>query len=143
LTEFGALRKNNFESVLKFTHRFNKLYHKIPAEVNPSQPVEKVTFAGDFEPDFAILLREIRSATLEGMQYNAIEIESNMTTSGNLKSKFEIRTKEPKCFREQVGPSGSGRSTEEKKDDMANKIKYLSNKISRMELDQDKPDPFD
>jgi hypothetical protein len=41
-----------------------------------------------------------------------------------------------------VGPFGSGRSSKEKIDDMAKIIKELSNKISRMELDQAKPDPF-
>jgi hypothetical protein len=58
LTEFGALRKKNSESVLEFTQRFNKLYNKIPAEVKPSQPAAKVTFVGAFDPDFALLLRE-------------------------------------------------------------------------------------
>jgi hypothetical protein len=42
LTEFGALRKKNSESVLEFTQRFNKLYNKIPVEVKPSQPAAKV-----------------------------------------------------------------------------------------------------
>jgi hypothetical protein len=41
LTEFGALRKKNSETVLEFTQRFNKLYNKIPAEVKPSQPAAK------------------------------------------------------------------------------------------------------
>jgi hypothetical protein len=72
LTKFGALRKRNFESFLEFTHRFNKIYRKIPAEVKPSQPLAKVTFAGAFEPDFSVLLRERRYATLEGMQDDAI-----------------------------------------------------------------------
>jgi hypothetical protein len=44
LTKFRALRKKNFESVLEFTQRFNKLYNKIPIEVKPSQPIAKVTF---------------------------------------------------------------------------------------------------
>jgi hypothetical protein len=70
--EFGALRKNNYDLVLEFTQRFNKLYHKISAEVKPSQPATKVTFVGDFEPDFALLLRERRSSTLTGMQYDPI-----------------------------------------------------------------------
>jgi hypothetical protein len=60
LIEFRALRKNNYESVLEFTQIFNNLYHKIPAEVKPSQPASMVTFAGDFEPDFSLLLRERR-----------------------------------------------------------------------------------
>jgi hypothetical protein len=65
-----------------------------------------------------------------------------MKASRKLKSKVETGTKEPRRFREQVGPSRSGKSAEEKMDEMANIIKDLSNKIYRMELDQDKPDPF-
>jgi hypothetical protein len=101
-----------------------------------------VTFAGAFEPDFDLLLREGRSTTLTGMQYDAIEIESNMTESSKLKSKVETGTKEPRCFREQAGSSVFGKSTEEKMDDMAKIIKDLSNKISTMERDQANPDPF-
>jgi hypothetical protein len=74
LIEFEALRKKNYESVLEFTQRFNKLYNKIPAEVKPCQPTAKVTFARAFEPDFALLLRERRYMTLSGMQDDAIEI---------------------------------------------------------------------
>jgi hypothetical protein len=142
LTEFGALRKNNSESVLEFTQRFNKLYHKIPTEFKPSQPTTKVTFVGAFEPNFTLLLRERRPATLIGMQYDAIEIESNMMESSKLKSKVDTGAKESKRFREQAGPFGSGKFVGEKMDDMAKIIKDLSNKISRMELDQSKLDPF-
>jgi hypothetical protein len=92
--------------------------------------------------DFALLLRERISSTLIGMQDDAIEIESNMMASGKLKSKVETGTKEPRRFREQAGSSGSGKFAKEKMDDMAKIIKDLSNKISRMELDQAKPDPF-
>jgi hypothetical protein len=48
------------------------------------------------------------------MQDDAIEIKSNMMASGKLKAKFETGTKEPKRFREQVGPSRSGKSAEAK-----------------------------
>jgi len=50
--------------------------------------------------------------------------------------------KETRHLREQEGPSGSGRSSEDKMDDMARIIKELSNKISKMELDQSKNDQF-
>jgi len=56
LTEVRSLRKTNFESILEFTQRLNKLYKKIPTKVKPSQLAAKVTFAGDFEPGFALLL---------------------------------------------------------------------------------------
>jgi hypothetical protein len=135
LTEFGALRKKNSESVLEFTQRFNKIYHTIPTEVKPSQLTTKVTLPGAFEPEFALLLRERRSPTLTGMQEDVIEIESNMMESCKIKSKVDIGTKEHRSFREQVGSSGCGKYAKEKIDDMAKIIKYFSNKISRMELD--------
>jgi hypothetical protein len=89
LTEFGSLRKNNSETVMDFIQRFNKLYNKILAKVKLSQPIAKVTFAGAFEPDFALLLQEIRGATLNQMQDDVVEIESNMMASGKLKAKVE------------------------------------------------------
>jgi hypothetical protein len=46
-----------------------------------------------------------------------------MMASGKLKSRVETGAKEPKRFREQAGPSGSGRSSEYKMDDMARIIK--------------------
>jgi hypothetical protein len=142
LTEFGALKKKNSESVLEFTQRFNKLYNKIPAEVKPSQPATKVTFASAFDPDFALLLRERRSLDLSKMQDDAVEIESNMMASGKLKAKTENVNKENKKFKEQGGPSGSGKSSGDKLEEMARVIRELSNKISKMELEKMKRDNF-
>jgi hypothetical protein len=136
LTEFGALRKKSSESVLEFTQRFNKLYNKIPVEVKPSQPAAKVTFAGAFDPDFSLLLRERRSVDLTKMQDDALEIESNMMASGKLKAKVETGNKENKKFKEQGGSSGPGKSSGDKIDEMARIIRELSNKISKMELDK-------
>jgi hypothetical protein len=76
------------------------------------------------------------------MQDDAIEIESNMMASRKLKTKVEMGTREPRHFKEHAGPSGSGKSTEEKMDEMEKIIKDLSNKISRMEMEQAKPDPY-
>jgi hypothetical protein len=142
LTEFGSLRKKNSETVMEFLQRFNNLYNKIPAEVKLSQPATKVTFARAFEPNFALLLLERRGATLNRMQDDAVEIESNMMASDRLKAKVETRNQETRSLREQEGSSGSNRYTDEKVDDMARVIKELSNKISRMELEQAKADSF-
>jgi hypothetical protein len=142
LIEFVSLKKKTSKTVMEFIQRFNKLYNNISFKVKTSQPTTKVTFEGAFESDFALLLRERRGATLTQMQDDAIEIKSNMMASGKLKTKVEMGNRENKCFREQVGPSGSNRSTYNKMDDMARIIKELSNKISRMELDQSKDDPF-
>ena len=140
LTEFGSLKKKNSETVMEFILRFNKLYNKIPTTVKPSEPSAKVTFAGAFEPDFALLLRERRGATLNRMQDDAVEIESNMMASGKLKAKVKTVNRENRHYREPAGPSGSNRYTDDRVDDMARVIKELSNKISRMELDQVKVD---
>jgi len=126
---------------MEFIQIFNKLYNKIPVEVKPSQVAAKVTFTRDFEPNFALLLRERRGVNLTRMQDDAVEIESNVMALGKLKMKIETRNRETKRFREQEGPSGSGRSSDDKMDDMARIIKELSNKISR-ELDQSKADQF-
>jgi len=64
------------------------------------------------------------------MQYDVVEIESNMMASRKLKTKIETGNKETRRFRKQVGPFGSGRTSEEKMDDMEKIIKELSNKIS-------------
>jgi hypothetical protein len=142
LTEFRALKKKNSESVLEFTQRFNKLYNKIPAEVKPSQPVAKVTYASAFDPDFSLLLRERRSLDLSKMQDDAVEIESNMMASGKIKAKTDTGNKENKKFKEQGGPSGSGKSSRDRIDEMARVIQQLSNKISKMELEKPRRDNF-
>jgi hypothetical protein len=142
LTEFGALRKKNSESVLEFTQRFNKLYNKIPVEVKPSQPAAKVTFVGAFDHDFTLLLRERRSVDLTKMQDDALEIESNMMASGKLKAKIETGNKENRKFKEQGGSLGSGKSSGDKINEMARVIRELSNKISKMELEKLKRDNF-
>jgi hypothetical protein len=76
------------------------------------------------------------------MQDDALEIESNMVASGKLKSKTETGNNETKRYKEQGGSFGSGRSSGDKMDDMARIIKELSNKISKMELDQTKNHHF-
>jgi hypothetical protein len=88
LTEFGSLKKKQNESALDLIQIFNKIYKKILVDVNPSQPATKFTFVGSFDPDFSLLLRERRSITLTGMEYDVVEIESNMIALG--KSRVRI-----------------------------------------------------
>jgi hypothetical protein len=102
LIDFGALRKKNYETIIEFIQRFNKLYNKIPTEVKPSQPAAKVTFVRAFNPDFVLLLRERRSIDLTKMQNDVVEIESNMIASGKLKVKFETGNKEIRRYKEQA-----------------------------------------
>jgi hypothetical protein len=62
--------------------------------------------------------------------------------SEKLKTKVEMGTREPRQFKEHAGPSRSRKSVEEKMDEMEKIIKYLSNKIFRMEMETSKSDPY-
>jgi len=57
LTDFGSLKKKANESVFEFNRIFNNLYNKIPIDIKTSKPTTKVTYVGEFEAYFTILLR--------------------------------------------------------------------------------------
>jgi hypothetical protein len=48
ITEFGALKKKQGESVSNFTKIFNKMYSKIPDEIKPIETYAKITFFQGF-----------------------------------------------------------------------------------------------
>ena len=74
MTEFGSLRKMEGESVSDFSKIFNKMYNKIPAEINPSEASTQISYASAFDPDFYLLLRERRATSLAQMKDAAIEV---------------------------------------------------------------------
>ena len=65
-----------------------------------------------------------------------------MMASKKLKTKVEMVKREPRRFKEHPGASRFEKYTEEKTDEMAKIIKDLSNKISKMEIEQAKPDLY-
>ena len=81
ITEFSNLRRENGESVSNFTKRFNKMFSKIPAEINPTDTSSKITYANAFDFEFCLLLRERRSSSLSLMQDAPLEFESNIIVS--------------------------------------------------------------
>jgi hypothetical protein len=68
ITEFGALKRKEGESVSDFSKRFNRMYGKIPLEIKPTETSAMVTYASAFDPDFCLLLRERRATSLVHMQ---------------------------------------------------------------------------
>jgi hypothetical protein len=64
LIEFSVLKKRTNESIVDFKKIFNKLYNKIPRDINPSYSATKVTYDGSFGADISMVLRERRSPTL-------------------------------------------------------------------------------
>jgi hypothetical protein len=77
ITKFGALKKEEGESVSDFK-RFNKMYNKMPVEINPIESSAKIAYAIDFDPIFFLLLRERRDTSLAHMQDASLEVESNL-----------------------------------------------------------------
>jgi hypothetical protein len=89
ITEFGALKRKNGESISDFTKRFNKMYGRIPDEIKPTEASAKITYANAFDAEFSLLLRERRSTTLLSMQEATIEVESNILASDRLKTRSD------------------------------------------------------
>jgi hypothetical protein len=67
ITEFGALKRKNGESISDFTKRFNKMYGIIPYEIKPTEASAKITYANAFDAKLSLLLRERRSTTMLSM----------------------------------------------------------------------------
>jgi hypothetical protein len=96
MTEFGSLKKQEGESVSDFSKRFNKMYNKIPAEIKPSEASAQISYAGAFDPDFCLVLRERRATSLAQMQDAAIEVESNMLAADRLRNQADTSRRKGK-----------------------------------------------
>ena len=68
ITEFGALKRNNGESISDFTKRFNKMYGRIPDEIKPTESSAKINYDNAFDAELSLLMRERRSTMLFSMQ---------------------------------------------------------------------------
>ena len=136
ITEFGALKRKDGESLTDFTKRFNKVYQKIHVEVKPPETTATITFANAFDAKFALWLRAAKPQTLVAMQEVAIEVESNLLASNKLKVEEGRGGKDKKKMKEERQASSSKVfSAEEKLDEMSNLIKHLASKMSKVELE--------
>ena len=68
ITDFGALKRKNDESMSDFIKRINKFYNRIPSKIKPSQTSAKITYDNAFDVDLSLLLREGRYVTLTNIQ---------------------------------------------------------------------------
>jgi hypothetical protein len=93
ITEFGALKRKNGESISDFTKRFNKMYGRIPDEIKPTEASANITYANAFDAEFSLLPRERRSTMLLSMQEEAIGVESNILASDILKTRSDKEKK--------------------------------------------------
>jgi hypothetical protein len=131
MTEFGSLKRNEGESVSDFSKRFNKTYNKIPAEINPSEASAKITYAGAFDPNFYLLLRERRATTLAHIQDAAVEVESNILVVDRLRDKAD---RDISRKRHEASPSHSS-PLPLQSDEVTRMLKLISARMERWELE--------
>jgi hypothetical protein len=136
ITEFGALKRKNGESILDFTKRFNKMYGRIPDEIKPTEASAKITYANAFDAKFSLLLRERRSTTLLSMQEATIEVESNILASDRLKTRSE---KDKKKQREDSPASSNPTTSDPKLDEMTKTLKDLTSEIAKLKWESKQP----
>jgi hypothetical protein len=89
ITEFGSLKRKEGESISDFSKIFNKMFNKIPVEINPTESSAKIIYASSFDPDFYLLLWERRATSLAHMQDVALEVESNVLAVDRLRRKAD------------------------------------------------------
>jgi hypothetical protein len=131
MTEFGSLKRKEGESVSDFSKRFNKMYHKIPVEIKPSEASAKITYASAFDLDFFLLLRERRATSMAHMQDVAMEVESNILAVDRLRNKADRDIP-----RKRVESSTSDSSTlPPHMDEVTKMLKTLLARMERLELE--------
>ena len=96
ITEFGALKRKQGETIIDFTKRFNKMYSKILAEIKLTETSAKLTYANSFDVEFSLLLRERRAITLVNMQEAALEAESNQMAANKLRNRSDYHGEDKK-----------------------------------------------
>jgi hypothetical protein len=131
MTEFGSLKKMDGESLSDFSKRFNKMYNKIPAEIKPSEASAQISYAGAFDPDFCLLLRERRATSLAQMQDAAIEVESNVLAADRLRNKADADRKKGRSEASTSGPLVSNPQV----DELTKMVKSLSAEMERMRVE--------
>ena len=132
MTDFGSLNKLEGDSVSDFSKRFNKMYNKIPDEIKPSEASAKMSYASAFGPDFCLLLREIRSASLDQMQDTAIEVESNVLAIDRLRNEADAGRRKGKS---EASTSGSS-VPHLQVDELTKMVKSLSAEMERMKVER-------
>ena len=90
----------------------------------------KLHYANAFDNDFALLLRERKSATLPTMFTDALEVEANMMACGNIKPRVEVDRRKG---REEIHPTSSTSSSSDVKIEMM--LKTMEKLMDRLTVE--------
>jgi hypothetical protein len=131
IIEFGALKREEGESVLDFSKRFNNICKKIPIEIKPTETSTKITYASAFDPEFFLMLRERRSTSLAHMRDVALAVESNIFPVDKIRSKENRERRKGRYESSNFGSS----VVPPQMDEVTKLLKSLSAKMERWELE--------
>jgi hypothetical protein len=126
LNQYNNIKRSSNETVQEFSTRFMKVYNSIPIEVKPPLRATQNRYVDCFDSDFALLLRERISNTLDDMMNDAIEVEVNLMESGEMKHNLD---KSVKKVQGEAQPSMS-QSLDEKIDFMMKTMERLMESMS-------------
>jgi hypothetical protein len=131
ITEFGALKREEGESVSDFSKRFNKMYNKIPIEIKPSKTFAKITYDSAFDPKFCLMLGERRDTSLAHMQDATLEAGSNILAVDKLRSKVDRDRRKGKFEASTFGSFASHPQV----DELTKLIKSLSTEMEKLKFE--------
>jgi hypothetical protein len=131
IIDFGSLKRKVGESVSNFSKIFNKMYNKIPVEINPTEASAKITYASSFDPNFCLLLRERRATSLAHMQYASLEVESSVLAANRLRN---ITDRDRGRGRYEASTSSSSMSHPQV-DELTKLVKSLSAEMEKMQFE--------
>ena len=124
LTQYNNLKRGMNESVQDFSARFMRTYESILANVKPPPWASKLHYVDAFDSEFTLLLREIRSTSLENMMQDSIEVEDNLSTSNKTKQRGDNRR-----VKEEAQTSTSQSSTYAKMDLMMKSMEIFIDRL--------------
>ena len=107
-----------------------RVYNSIPADIKPRVGAAKLHYVDAFDGDFALLLRERKSASLPAMFQDVLEVEANMMASGKIKQKVETRK-----AREENVPSASAAAASSNDVKFEMMLKTMEKTMDRITMD--------
>jgi hypothetical protein len=107
------------------------MYNKIPTEINPTETSAKITYSISFDPEFCLLLREIRATSLSHMQDETLEVESNILAADKLRIKSDRYKRKG---RSEASTSDSS-TAHPQVDEFTKLVKSLSAKMEKLKFE--------
>ena len=106
------------------------IYNSIPANIKPLVGSSRLHYADDFESEFSLLLREIKSTNIPTMLKYSLEVEANLMASGKMKQRMEVDRR--KNIEENQSSTSASSSNDAKFEMVINTMERL---MGRLDLD--------